>query len=623
MNESGTARRPGGRGTAAAGGTTRAAVTPPADVDRISSEPEARDLAHRVLTPGRRLWPVVVLTIPAGQKEPFGDPDEIKEAVGDLAEVVLMPTSDVSWAFSREMPPGTQVYGGAGRVYPVDHGWVADPARSRLRFAYSQQDRRRTTDQLIHDALEAALAAGLLEPRTDPRLQRRSGTVQGVIGSRALVTLDDLSVATVWEELTVPGVALERLVVRGQGVTGVYDPVSRRLDLRDGLRFTDPASALAAVTAAYQLGDVVLADVAAVTDDAVRLRLLPGVMVDVGKDAITSNANDTLRGLFTAGEIVTCRVVATEPLRLRLDDVDDEEMPKRAPSLLLGGPPWLRLPEPDPQPPPIPAARPPVVAPGPPVVEDVPLRRRPTPLDLAPRGPIPVPRPVVALSVDGTLGGADQTRVTHLSNELAAERATRKGLAEDLAGLRDRAAQLENELAHATRVIEQLQTRYRGADLARQRAVKQLRSAQSRTDHATSMDGPAFLNAEEQFRYEVYCEWVRRIPAAEKASKPLAEYVLAAGFLESVEQLEGISRAKIVAVVVEVLTDQVQHLAGRDVHQLRTGGGGSPYVHRPDGATCWRVALQRDSAAARRLHYWRTPDGYEFSRVALHDDYRP
>jgi hypothetical protein len=605
MDESGTARQ---IGTSA----------PPIGVRRISTEIEARDLAHRVLTPGRRLWPIVVLTIPSGQRDPFGDPDEIKDAVGDLAEVVLMPTSDVSWAFSHEMPSATQVYGGAGRVYPVDHGWVVDPTRSRLRFAYSQQDRRRITDQLIHDALEAALAAGLLEPRTGPRLHQRSGKVQGVIGSRALVTLDDMSVATVWEELTVPGVTLGRLLVRGQRVTGAYDAVSRRLDLRGGLRFTDAASASTALVEAYQVGDVVLADVAGVSDDAVRLRLLPGVEVDVARDAVTSNTNDTLHGLFTAGEIVTSRVVATEPLRLRLDDVDDEETPKTAPSLLPGGPPWLRLPVPDPQPSAIPAARPPVTTPSPPMVTVL-APRRPTPLDLAPRGQIQVPRPVAPPSVDG----ADRARVTHLSNELTAERATREALAKDLEGLRDRAGQLEDELAHATRVIEQLQTRYRTADLARQRAVKQLRSAHGRIDHAMKMDGQAFLNAEDQFRFEVYCEWVRRIPAAEKASKPLAEYVLAPGFLESVDELEGISRAKIVAVVVEVLTDQAQYLAGRDVHQLRTGGGGSPYVRRPDGATCWRVALQRDSAAARRLHYWRTPDGYEFSRVALHDDYRP
>ena len=102
------------------------AGAPPPEVRRVGSVAEARELAHRLLTPGR-LWPVVVLTIPGGHDEPFGDPAEIKEAVGDLADVVLMPTSDVSWAFSHEMPPMTQVYGGAGRVYPVDHGWVIWP----------------------------------------------------------------------------------------------------------------------------------------------------------------------------------------------------------------------------------------------------------------------------------------------------------------------------------------------------------------------------------------------------------------------------------------------------------------------------------------------------------------
>jgi hypothetical protein len=78
-----------------------------------------------------------------------------------------------------------------------------------------------------------------------------------------------------------------------------------------------------------------------------------------------------------------------------------------------------------------------------------------------------------------------------------------------------------------------------------------------------------------------------------------------------------------VAVVVEVLTGQAPHLPGRDAHQLRTGDAGSRYVNRADGATCWRVALQQDTAAARRLHYWRIRDRYELSRVVLHDNFRP
>ncbi len=219
--------------------------------------------------------------------------------------------------------------------------------------------------------------------------------------------------------------------------------------------------------------------------------------------------------------------------------------------------------------------------------------------------------------------GVDQAYVSQLSNELAAERATRKALADELSGLRARAAELEAQLAQATLSIEQLQTRYRGADLARQRLARQLKSAQGRADQPARVAGPLFLDPEEQFRHEVTCEWAQRIPAAEKDDRPLARYVLAPDFLDSVEQLEGISRAKVVAVVVEVLTGQVQHLAGRDLHPLRTGAAGSPNVRRSDGATCWRVALQRESASARRLHYWHTRDGYEFSRVALHDDYRP
>jgi hypothetical protein len=590
-------------------------------VRRIESQADARVLAHRLLIPGRR-WPVVVLTIAGGQDDPFGDPDEIKEAVGGLAEVVLMPTSDVSWAFSDEMPSMTQVYGGAGRVYPVHHAWVSTPGLSKLRFAYSPQDRQRITDQLINDALEAALAAGLVEARTSPDVRQRSGTVQGVIGSRALVVLDNGSPATVWEELTVPGVPLTQVVAKGQHVAGAYDPVPRRLDLRSALRYTDAASAEAAVAQAYQVGDAVLADVTEVADDAVLLRLLPGLAVEVDREAVTSNPNDTLRGLFTIGEALVCHIASTEPLRLRLDDVNDEEVVKPAPSLLPGGPPWLRLPDP-PRPEvavvePAPSPLIPAVEPASPAPDVAP--RRPTPLDLARRSTAPAPRSPQARHPAGVSADVSRASVEELSNELAAERATRKGLANELARLRERAAELEDEMAQATQKIERLRTRYRSADLARQRAVKAL---QSRLDQPPDGDAGAFLDPEEQFQYEVYREWARRVPAAEKASKPLASYILGPDFLRSLDDVEGVSRSKVVAVVAEVLTNQVQHLAGRDLHRLRTGPAGSPYMTRGDGATCWRVALQRESAAARRLHYWRTRDGYELSRVVLHDDYRP
>jgi hypothetical protein len=587
-------------------------------VERITSADEAVALAARLTLPGRRARPTVVLTIAGNHTEPFGSPEEIEAHVGDLADVVLMPTSDVSWAFTGAMPPQTQVYGGAGRVYPVDHRWVANPALSPLRFAYAMTDRKRITERLINDALSAALAAGLLTPKARPGLTEREAKVLVVIGSRAMVTLDDGMPATVWEELTLPGVALDRLLRPKQTVRGVYDPVAKRLDLRGSLPAEPPVD--------YAGGDVVLADVAAVTEEVVRLRLVPGLVVDVRRAAVTGNPNDTLCELFTIGEVVVCRVVTAEPLALRLDDIDDDEVPLAAPALLDGGPPWLLPPSPaalaTPDLPPSPGDLiPPDLLPSlaSVAIPDLPRDpdpsappRRPSPLDLARRGPAGA-RPRPAASAPAEVGALDQerARVTALTNELAAERSTRIALAGELAGLRAQAADLESQLDRAERAVEKLQTRYRNADRKRQIADRRARTAE-------------FLDPEEQFRYEVRQEWAERIPATDKAERPLAAYTLGPEFLASLDRVEGVKRAKVVAVVVEVLTGLVQHLAGREPHQLREGsGGGSAYYSRADGATCWRVALQRDVPAARRLHYWRAGEKYELSRVALHDDFRP
>jgi len=76
-------------------------------------------------------------------------------------------------------------------------------------------------------------------------------------------------------------------------------------------------------------------------------------------------------------------------------------------------------------------------------------------------------------------------------------------------------------------------------------------------------------------------------------------------------------------VVVDVLTGLAENSTGRDMHPLRSGTGGDDDVLRREGYTCWRVAIQRRSPQARRLHFWRSADDIELSRVVLHDDYAP
>lgn len=299
--------------------------------------------------------PIVVVSTAAGQPEPYADAEAIAAAVGDRTEIFILPTGDVSWAFAQEMPGETQVYGGAGRVYPVDHGWVDHPSVSRLRFAYGWSDRGSITRQLIHDVFQLC-----------------------------------------------------------------------------PLEYSSDESA-------------------------------------------------------------------------RINSIDARDL-----------------------------------------------------------------------------------KIVDLEKELVLQR-----------------------------------ERFRAVDKARVKAVKAMKSLTDRLEQVSG-GGPYFLDPEEEFRFEVYSEWVRRIAPGEKAALPLAEYYLSPDFLASLDGLEGAIRAKVVAVVVEVLTGLALTMAGRDVHVLRVSEApGSGAMTRADGGVCWRVALQRDAPGARRLHYWRVEDWFELSRVVLHDDYRP
>ncbi len=491
------------------------------------------------------------------------------------------------------------------------------------------------------------------------------------------MALDDDSLASIAEELTVPGVSLARLLVVGQRVAGTLDRESRRLDVRGALLVPDDATrpGEAAHLGGYAVGQVVLADVTAVAPATVHLRLVPGLEVAVPRDDVTGNPADELTDLFTVGEVVLARVVSTAPWRLRLDDVDDDsdsdDAPVPAPSLLDGGPPWLVLPDLSRPAPPrslpvLPPLRLPELPPEAEVADALPVEalaeevaqvldiheppgaapgpagpgasagggvRRRTPLDLiadAPRHDTPAAPTRGALRDMSLALEASRTRARTLEAELAAAtaevgllRAAAQATAVELGGLRQRAAELDRDLAESLTRAENFRTRYRKADLSRQ----QLRKAEKAASHvgaAAPDDGGLFLDPVEQFRFEVQLAWVRRVPAAEKASKPLAPYSLGERFLPSLTSIEGVSRAKVVDVVVEVLTGDAEHIAGRELHPLRVNeGGSSPAVVREDGATCWRASLQSKRASARRLHYWKRGDRIELSRVVLHDDVEP
>ncbi len=573
----------------------------PGGVTRISSETGADVLAARLRDPARDR-PVVVISVAGGRREPWVDAASVESAVRGLADVVVISDA-ASWRLTALLPEKTQVYGGAGRAYPVGAAWEGDPGLAPLRFAYDAGDGPRVTDVLIHDALEMvarACAARAAAPTTLGDRQVRGQVRRLVEPSRALVQLDDGEVVTIWSELTAPGVTIDRLVRPGQVVTGLLDADARRLDVR-GMRQADPG------VTAYQVGSVVLAEVRSVRQDVAHLALSPERVVPVPRDRVTTNPHDRLTALFTEGEVVLARVAWLEGDRvfLRLDDVDDGETALPAPPVLAGGPPWLT---------------PPVREAG--EVEDVlpapAVATTPQPEDPSarPGGPSAQPGDPSAPGGDPSAPGGE-SRPVPTPRDVSAGR-SRPTSASLVRALQQRARELD------ARVLE-LETKVRQQRTALRRAtVRHQSEARPRPAGVSLSQGIAFLDPTEQFRHEVYMEWVRRIPASQKSELALAPYSLGPEFLGSLAAVDGVERSKVAQVAVEVLTGLADRLDGREKHRLRTSAsGGSPPVTRDGGGCCWRVALQRGTPAARRLHVWQVDDAFEFSRVVTHDDMRP
>lgn len=604
-------------------------------IKRVTNTSEAEALAA-LLNGDTRTRPTVVVTVASGHTDPYADVERIAAEIGDLADLYLVTTGGHTWAFSNKMTPGTQVYGGAGRVYPIGLGWNVDLKQAPLRFAWNRSEGKKLTGQLIDDALDMAAAAGLFDSaRTASTRERRAGTVRSIMSERALVDLVGGDMASVPPQLAQAGVPIERVLAPGMHVDGVLEKKSRWLDIRE----SRPTAEEALKT--YAAGDVVPAEVRSVLAGSADLRLHPDVTVELFRSDVTGDPDDDLSALLTPGEVVLARVIATGPRwRLSLREVREHDTAREALSLYAGGPPWL---DPDAPPPavvdhvetvpepqgveasseaPAEAAVEPVPeAPAIPTPAMMPRRRGEPVRALRPApSPTPAPEPMP----EQEAAPAKKAAVQSMSLQVTAIKAEKAHLEAELAELRDQVSGLRNErvqfakdLARAARQVET-----RDVELARMRS--QLRRAKQRTA-PPEVALPVFADRERGFRHLVEAAWARRIPVGEQATRPLPAYSIGERFLDSVDALEGITVDKIADVVMEVLTGLAEQSTGRELHQLRTSAGGNAAPQsRSDGAVCYRVSMQIHTPSARRLHFWKCADGtVELSRVVVHDDMEP
>lgn len=593
------------------------------DYTEIKDSKSATELA-RLLQDKSRDFPVAVITIAAGENQPWIDIDDVVSQAGDLVQVYLMPTNEISWAFAKAMPVDGEVYGGAGRVYPVGTAWRDDLSLAPRRFAFNAGDGKQATQEIISDALKIAVAEGLLLTRLVDQFEHVSGIVKRVIAGRAMVEIGQGIFATIAEELTLPDVSIEQMFTEGQEVCGLFDPETKRLDVTGSLRSADEALEI------YAEGDVVFAKVVMVRNGKAELMLYPktstdAVVVPVLRNAVTSNELDDLRTLMTVNEVVAARIVSTAPnWELTLIDIEDDDQIYEAPALFDGGPAWLEeepldhveyIDEPE-----LAVTTDFDYLADFPVIDDsefepgVPARPTPSMLDKNKNNGAPLPPPLqlaesstvkdMSLNID-----ALRSQVTGLKKE-------NKDLQEKFYAAQRAQIQLSNMLGTAEKRIEHLEQSLRTTKT-------NLRKQSSSKAVAPNTPKPRFADSEEGFRYLVLTQWATRTLPDEQSDRKLGDYSFGPSFFESLEKLEGISIEKVADVVFEIVTGLAPKIPGREVHQLRGDAGGDTAARsRSDGATAWRASLQVKTPSARRIHYWILSDGsFELSRVGTHDEF--
>ncbi|TFC93185.1 hypothetical protein E3T28_15295 [Cryobacterium sinapicolor] len=643
---------------------------------RVETSVAVQQLANGLHHAGRdRPW--VVVSSPFGTAVPEIGIDQLAGQIGDVARVFLIGTGELTRQLGDLLPAQFQVYGSAGRSYPVGDAF-AELSRSRLRFTHG--DPQHATDQLVTDALAHAHQAGLfaLAPASVITV---NGTVKGFMlgGSRALVELDGGGMATVWQELTYPPVPLDWTLKPGQRIQGALDAPTHRLNVE-----IKPPS-VAAIARRYPHGSITLALVQKVSARRAVLALHPHLALTITRADISANPLDQVDALLSEGDVVAARVIhlPSGALHLCLSDVDDDETVLPPLCAVRNGPPWLQENRPllplveedegaaavvelDGQPALVGASASTghrvvvdLVAAGPaagaaglfgsagaagasalitagPTSDRLHPRPSPGPgrvhaLRPATTGaipfrvtPTPAPAPHSALQSTQLSLAEAKSRIVRLETQLVEAGATDS----DIAKLREQARSAQMQLRDT--LVELATLRHTVAELRDdQRAQRRMLRESRRTApaHAAVSEYESRRGAWEEpsgwVRHEILLAWVDRVPESDREEWKLPQsYVLGERFAESLTGLDDGQLAKAFKASVDVLTGRVKTLQGRHLHALRQGAGpADPHLLRWDGARCMRVSIEQNTPAARRMHFWQLPDGgIELGRIVTHDD---
>lgn len=522
---------------------------------------QADQAARFILSPERR-DPCVLVTRPL-RKGSFISAKALADALGLDANVLEAADPKTTAIINSHLPEDMQTRNGAVRVFPVVDAW--DDTMSRLYLAYSEEEGRWKVDEVVLETLNLAYGNAYTTATSTPQnlCVDTEAFVMGVYGDKVtLRTVDETTYLQLdTEELPFP---MERLFKRGMKLSGTWAKSTGLFFPRD-LPWLDADTALEG----YQAGMTIPGKISGVYDDRVAVELFPSVCgaepycIRIMRDELLrGDSSVDLRGVFRAGDVIPVKIEARQEDEwlCSLGTVYDVTP---APSLMLGGSPWLE-------------------------VDELSFGRLRELLD----------------RFDFN-GDPDILKSNVLSEICDAE--TGRRIVSDLC----------DRLARSSKAWQQILSDKASLEKTADRQEKQLEELNEKLScDVFSQLSRTFEDDREQLDFDIRLLYALMFPAVDKKSHPLKSWEGTEEFYENLNNLpSNLSRKDVVKTVVYVLTN----LDGRRTHQRRKNAGGSTQPRRVEGG---RILYQTEITLQYRLHFTRTREMVRLYRITDHSEDR-
>ena len=581
-------------------------------VKDINTSGELKSLVEQLLNKNRKRV-VCVFTKPFFTDQIEYDYEAIADKTAKFCDHYLIINSDLTREMQELLPERSYVFGGAARTYPIS--FAIDPGHfAPLRNMPRKSTLSELTDQLESDIYTAANVAGILAQFENKTIECEV-TVEAIFApSLAVVKLPNGERLSLRQEITFPGIPVEWVFEKGQKLKGRY-MVDEKLFLLDGAKVSEQD-----FLAEYPHSTVTLGLVRKTDRKHATIAVHPSLVYELEKHEVTGNPYDTVDGYLVVGEVLPVRIYRDPQgrTRLRLDDIDDDEVVVPAPALIPGGLPWLE--------------------------EERDLFSDNLEVELSDIDVIIDPQQLSdAIEAIGLLAEAEQdtTSIPMPGPSITSGEKPTKAENRELSRLREAYAIANQHLVAAREQIQRYEDQLRDvkAELGRERqrnrqANQSLLSEKAAAREKRSLakiDNSASTTFSRRERYESDEEWmreeIRRVWLGRYTPADRKKYVLDQSsfsfepdFFElfTPQHLPEDKARKTVRAMLDLVTKREAFEGVRETHPLFKDG--RSWVE--DCNTVMRMHLENRTPQAKRLTYWSMRDGtFKLIKVDKHDEF--